>query len=251
MLPLISVIVPAYNEGLYIETTLRSLSNQSMDRQVYEIIVVDGSSNDETVDIASCYADKVIVQSGKGIGQARNEGAASSRGEILVHTDSDVLAPHAWLERLYSLMIGGAVAVCGPYYPLEPSLSSSLEFAFMNVSSLLHRFGVVVTRGTNTVVRKRAFHQVGGYSDIPVLDDVELGYRLKRVGKVVCSQEAATWTSTRRFRKNGFLATNLSWIKGDMIIMTWWRLREDYARQDYLHTAVNRQCLKSRTGTSC
>jgi len=67
---------------------------------------------------------------------------------------------------------------------------------------------------------------------MPVLDDVELGYRLKKVGKVVCSREQRYGLQQEGSERMGF-GNELSWIKGDIMIITGWRYKEDYARQEY------------------
>jgi len=101
----VSVVIPAYNEESYIGACLNSLANQTLDRRDYEIVVVDGGSEDETVDIAREYADNVIIQHSKGVGGARNDGVEVSSGEIVAMTDADIILPCNWLEE--SAMISG------------------------------------------------------------------------------------------------------------------------------------------------
>src|SRR3989338_6063469 len=72
--PQISVVIPAYNEALYIEPCLKSLENHTLNRNKYEIIVVDGNSTDKTREIARKYADFVLTETEKSVGKARNRG---------------------------------------------------------------------------------------------------------------------------------------------------------------------------------
>jgi len=86
---MISVIVPTYNEEKNIERCLKSLENQTIPRNKFEVIIVDGQSKDRTVEIAKKYADKVIQQKSKGVGGARNDGVEIARGNIIAVTDAD------------------------------------------------------------------------------------------------------------------------------------------------------------------
>ena len=80
--PLVSAIVPAYNEAAHIEMCLTSLKNQTYPR--IEIICVDDGSTDTTKTIASLYADFVISLTHQGPAHARNTGANRAKGDILL-----------------------------------------------------------------------------------------------------------------------------------------------------------------------
>src|SRR5512139_3857761 len=95
---MISVVVPSYNEEKNIAACLESLSNQTIARDEYEIIVVDGNSKDRTREIAAQYADLVFIQTSRKVGGARNDGAQKAKGEILATTDADSIIPRDWLE---------------------------------------------------------------------------------------------------------------------------------------------------------
>jgi len=68
---MISVVIPTYNEEKNIERCLRALEEQTIPREDFEIIVVDGQSSDRTIEIAQRYADRVIQQVSEGVGGAR------------------------------------------------------------------------------------------------------------------------------------------------------------------------------------
>src|SRR3990172_3737337 len=88
---MISIIIPTYNEENYIEKCLKSLSNQTLPRNKYEIIIVDGGSKDRTIDIARKYVDKVIRQKSKGVGGARNDGVNAAKYGVIATTDADFI----------------------------------------------------------------------------------------------------------------------------------------------------------------
>jgi len=216
----ISVIVPTYNEEKGIEATLKSLSRQTLPRSEYEIIVVDGNSGDRTREVAARLADRVILQTGRGVGGARNDGAAVAKGRIVVHTDGDALFREDWLETIRSLFKGGVVCVCGPDSPREAEGRYRAFYGIINAFSYLCSLaGLTWTRGTNTAVRRDAFIAVGGYSDLPILDDGELGMRLKKVGRLVYSQKVGVKVSMRRFKKQGIPSLFALWLKSDLMMV--------------------------------
>ncbi|RLE48909.1 MAG: glycosyltransferase family 2 protein [Candidatus Methanomethylicota archaeon] len=231
-----TVVIPTYNEEKFIERCLKSLCSQTVSRSEYEIIVVDGYSTDKTREIAAKYADKVIYQVSKGVGGARNDGAKEAKGEILVFTDADVIFPRDWLEKILSYFekANDVIAVCGPDEPLERSGKLVTFYKLVNsFSKLLHRMGIVGTRGTNTAVRRDVFFKIGGYTDYPLCDDVELGLRLRKLGKVVYSDEVKVLMSARRFNKYGILRVLKEWVKGDVMLLLGRRTVGSYARQSY------------------
>lgn len=216
----VSVVVPTYNEERGIEATLRSLSSQTIPRSAYEIIVVDGHSTDRTREVAARLADRVILQIGRGVGGARNDGAAVARGRIIVHTDGDAVVPPDWLENILSLFRGDIVCVCGPDSPREAEGRYRALYGIFNAFSYLaSKVGFIWTRGSNTAVRRDAFMVVGGYSDLPILDDGELGLRLRKVGRLVYSPRVRVKVSMRRFKKQGIRSLFTLWLKNDIIML--------------------------------
>ncbi|GFP39342.1 glycosyltransferase EpsH, partial [Candidatus Hakubella thermalkaliphila] len=97
---MISVVVPAQNEEKYIRNCLDSLRNQSLDRNQYEIIVVDNASTDRTPYIAEGMGARVISQPQKGVAMARQTGSMPARGGIMASTDAASAVAPARLEVL-------------------------------------------------------------------------------------------------------------------------------------------------------
>lgn len=216
----VSVIVPTYNEEKGIEATLGSVSRQTLPRSEYEIIVVDGNSSDRTREVAARHADRVVLQTGKGVGNARNDGAAVAKGRIVVHTDGDALVPEDWLRTIVSLFGQGVVCVCGPDSPREAEGRYRALYGMFNAFSRIASLaGLTWTRGSNTAVRRDVFAAVGGYSDLPILDDGELGLRLKKVGRVVYSPRVGVKVSMRRFKKQGVSSLFGLWLKNDLLML--------------------------------
>lgn len=100
---LISIIIPAYNEGRYIGQCIESLIKQTVKN--FEIIVIDDGSTDDTKKIAENFDVSVISIFHAGPGQAKKEGIKFTRGEILVFFDADMYAAHDYIEKLIQPII--------------------------------------------------------------------------------------------------------------------------------------------------
>lgn len=198
---MISVIVPALNEAPHIEGSLRSLCNQSIKRDSYEIIVVDGRSSDCTVSIAERYSDNVIIQSNPGIGGARRDGAMLAAGDLLAFTDADTIVPPNWLE-IIERNLGKYDASTGPilfpYHNLKTDILRSWR-KFYSVLTILNFYYII---GGNMAVRAETYRQIGGHSNISLLDDYDLSLKLFQSGYTTTYDiEQEVYTSPRRMEK--------------------------------------------------
>ncbi len=232
----VSVVIPTYNEESGLEAFLSQFASQTLPREDFEIIVVDGDSTDATREIASRYADRVIRQQSKGIGGARNDGAAVSKSPVIATTDADVALPRDWLERILGWFEDpDVVAVCGPDGPIEDGLKAQVTFLFLRaLIRAFARLGVYTTGGGNSAFRRDVFQRIGGYRSLPHSDDVEIAFRLKREGLVVYDPGLFVRVSTRRMEKNGYMSTLLTWLKGDLKVMFGGQIEDSsYARQNY------------------
>lgn len=96
--PLVSVIIPVYNEEKYLAFCLESLKNQTY--SPFEIIIVDDGSRDKSISIAKKFDVFILQQEHKGPGVARNFGARKAQGEILVFADADMKYQKDYIEKL-------------------------------------------------------------------------------------------------------------------------------------------------------
>ena len=102
MRPKLSVVIPMYNEERYLKRCLDSLLNQT--QKIYEIILIDDGSTDDTIKIAKQYKKKcrliILKQEHKGPGAARNYGSSKAHGKILILVDADMLFNKDYLKHL-------------------------------------------------------------------------------------------------------------------------------------------------------
>lgn len=232
---MISIVVPTYNEEKNVGRCLESLLRQTIPKKDYEIIVVDGHSKDKTVSIAKKYADKVIYQTSKGVGGARNDGVKISKYDLIATTDADCVIPENWLEVIIeNLSKDRIVCVYGQQKPLEDSFKNRFGLKCYNL--LMHTmyfFNIYMTVGANMAFRKKDFLELGGYKSYSAGDDFEIPLRLRKKGKIGFSTKMEVWFSMRRYEK-GAIIPILNWFLN--FLKSKYNLRiniESYTQKEY------------------
>jgi glycosyltransferase involved in cell wall biosynthesis len=212
---MISVVIPSFNEEERIKNCLESLSRQTITRDQYEIIVVDGGSADRTREIAGGYADMVFIQTSPKVGGARNDGALKAKGEILVTTDADTYLPPDWLERISRGFADPAVVMLyGPVKPIEKTMKNRAYLFMANGFALIgYLTGTVLfTLGCNSAFRRDSFIQAGMYRVSDAGDDLEIAVRMKQLGKVRFERKLWVGFSMRRYDQFGALKSIYEWF---------------------------------------
>lgn len=235
--PRITVVIPTYNEEKNIRRALSKLNHQSIPREDYEVIIVDGDSTDRTIEIAELLGAKVVKQRGKGIGGARNDGFIAAKAEFVATTDADCIVPNQWLQSfLEDFQDPQVVAVTGPNGPIEKNWKAKvLYFILRCFGQGVTLFKIFGTTGTNSAFRRRAFLECGGYKSLPYVDDVEIGSRIKKFGKIVYDTRTYVNISVRRLEQKGYFNVILKWLKGDIYIFLKREIKttEKYEKQNY------------------
>lgn len=202
--PLVSVVIPAYNEAQYLTRALQSIRNQ--DFQNFELIVVNNNSTDKTVEIAESFGAKVIFEPQRGVGFARQAGFLEANGKIIATTDADTILPPNWLSRIVDEFekSENLVAFGGLYTLYSGPLTARLAFFyFAHPAWTLDKIfsGGWGLPGVNLAVRKEAFLKVGGFKpELSLGEDAEISRRLKKIGKVLLDPRFLVQTSGRRYR---------------------------------------------------
>lgn len=239
------MIVPARNEAAGILETLQSLVNQSYPRHLFEIIVIDDHSTDATPDLVQSLNNPQIKffhlreylqgqQANAYKKLALGLGIQKAKGELIVTTDADCLAPTNWLLLIAS------------YYEKNPCKFIAAPVNFFQEKNLLEKFqsldfmGMMLLtgagirtglfhmcNGANLAYPKQVFEEVNGFQGIDHLasgDDLlllhkiaarypgEIGF-IKNVEATVCTQAKATWTS--------FLQQRLRWATKSSSYQEW------------------------------
>lgn len=211
--PRLSIIIPVLNEEAHITATLLSL--QPMRQRGHEVIVVDGGSSDATVALAQPLADHVTL-SEKGRACQMNAGAEQARGTVLWFLHADTLVSHDSDQHLIKALMNSS-AVWGRF-DIRLSGHHPLLLLIARMMNLRSCITGIATGDQGIFVHRNAFITVGAYPDQPLMEDIALSRRLKKISKPLCIRKSLV-TSSRRWESRGILRT--------MLLM--WRLRLLYA----------------------
>lgn len=180
--PIISIIIPAYNEEKYLPEGLTAIKT-AMKRVTFavEVIVVDNGSTDRTSQIAKDWGAKVVYESVHKIARVRNTGVKSACGEIILTVDADSKMHPNTLKTVYELMqneeiIGGSVRVILN----EKSLKAFIAVLLLRI--IVH--GLMQLGGGIYFCRKRDFDAIGGFNEeLYAAEDLDFAAKLKSLGK--------------------------------------------------------------------
>ncbi|MBW2192772.1 MAG: TIGR04283 family arsenosugar biosynthesis glycosyltransferase [Deltaproteobacteria bacterium] len=197
----ISVVIPAVNEANSIRKTLTGIGTAN----IREIIVVDGGSTDDTVSLARSLGAKVLTGS---LSRARqmNRGGAAASGSILLFLHADTRLPVQFDEQIIKAL--GKPHVAGGAFELRidsplPALRRIERLANWRSRQFQMPYG-----DQGIFMTRERFRQMGGFPDIPIMEDFEMIRRLKKAGDVI-TLDVPVYTSARRWERVGVLKTTL------------------------------------------
>ncbi|MGQ0555152.1 MAG: TIGR04283 family arsenosugar biosynthesis glycosyltransferase [Nitrospiraceae bacterium] len=203
----ITVVIPTLNEEKNLPRTLACLSTAAL----REIIIVDGGSTDSTVSLAEEFCARTlnarIIMSSRGRARQMNEGAKASQGEILLFLHADTQLP-AQAGPIIELALSMHHSAVGGRFNVRfdnPSGWGRVISFFMNRRS---RLTGIATGDQALFVRRHVFERLGGFSEIPLMEDIEFSSRLQQAGRTVSLRDAVI-TSFRRWETQGPLRTIL------------------------------------------
>jgi len=167
-----------------------------------EIIVVDGGSEDETVELATTHAR--TISGPRGRGEQMNLGAAHVGGDVLVFLHADTQLHAGYLSEMLRTLADPTVAGgCAPIIFDVPHRILSLYSWFSRTRFRFFHFG-----DGAIFVRRNVFEQLGGFHSIPIMEDLDFLRRMRRTGKVVLLTNPVL-TSSRRFVRRGIVINQL------------------------------------------
>ncbi len=205
----ISVIIPTFNEVSEIATALSCLSSVDVDSAGdVEVIVVDGGSTDGTVDVVRSHGAKLLSSPPGRAGQM-NAGAAAATGDVLLFLHADTRLPSGFAHHLRrTLDVSGAVA--GAFeFGIDAAASGRASLRLVERLANFRSRRMQMPYGDEAIfVRVDAFHEMGGFPDLPIMEDFELMRRLRRRGRIAIVPLPAV-TSGRRWLTQGVWRTTL------------------------------------------
>ncbi len=201
----VSVIIPTLNEQDNIANIVNDLKKQT--KKVDEIIVVDGSSTDKTIQIVERHKDVVLKKSIKGVGYQRNLGGKSAKGNLLIFLDADNRLEHNFIETATKHFMDHNLDIACPiYYPKSGNLITKLIYIFYNLMFLLFQSIAPSGAGMCILISKIHFQSINGFNDTLVFDDIDLVRRGARFGKFKIIPVILN-VSDRRFINDGIIRT--------------------------------------------
>lgn len=243
-LPKVSVLIPAHNEAVVIENTLKAMTRLHYPKEQLEVIVINDNSNDDTGAIARNMAkqypfirvvDTVPPYAGKGKSSALNFGFQASTGEYIVVYDADN-TPEP--EAVYHLVMGllndeKAGAMVGKFRVVNAK--KSLLTRFINIETITFQwmaqagrwfwFKMATIPGTNFAIRRSIIETLGGWDEQALSEDTELSIRVYDLGyyirffpaAITWEQEPETWRVWWRQRTR--------WARGNQYVVTKFLIR--------------------------
>ena len=212
--PDISIIIPVLNEPGTIQSTLESLAYQCTEKTV-EIVVVDADPVEGTlkaIDVKNLSGPLLkIATSDKGRGIQMNKGAELASGPILLFLHADTLLPGGGIDAVFSVLqnqdlVGGA-------FDLGIRSNRWGYHIIETVASTRSRITRLPYGDQAIFLRKKYFHMLGGYSPIPIMEDVDIMQRIKKRGDTIEIINKRVQTNPRRWEKEGMVFGTLrNWI---------------------------------------
>ncbi len=203
MAPPLSIVIPVWREARNLDALLAGLIADFGDD---EIIVVDGGSDDGSGEVVRRFPRVTFLESPRGRARQMNAGARTAKGMILLFLHADTrLPPGARAAILDGLR---DEAVVGGRFDVRfdnPGPAFRMIAVLMNRRS---RLSGISTGDQAIFVRRSVFEALGGYAEIPLMEDVELTRRLKRAGRLAALRLRVT-TAARKWEQEGVVRTIL------------------------------------------
>lgn len=211
---MISIIILAYNEAACIQAVISELKNQHFLGE-YEIILADGGSIDATVALARRQGVR-IVNARKGKALQMNDAVKIANGAVLFFVHADMEFPKNTLETIQKNIdagfdAGGFANVFKNHNDKIKSLGNWVNFRFLDRREQSDK-GLFY--GDNGIfVRTTVFNALGGFKEVPIMEDYDFSVRLKEMGyTTVKIKEISIVVSERRHVKAGFFKTRFQWV---------------------------------------
>ncbi|MEM3511018.1 MAG: DUF2064 domain-containing protein [Nitrososphaerales archaeon] len=201
----LSIIIPTLNEEFWVRSALKSIDK---DNHEVEVILVDGGSEDNTLQAAANLVDKVVVLGKASRKMQENIGAFGARGKILLFLHADMVLQKRAVEEVIKsfqdkAVVAGSLDV---FYDPPRTRYNFVKSVRLMISKIFNLHGV----GAAFCVRRDLFYQLGGFDENCMEEGVALSQKLKKVGRLI-TVKAPVIVSARRFEKKGFIRTLILW----------------------------------------
>jgi glycosyltransferase involved in cell wall biosynthesis len=221
MITQLSIVIPAYNEAQFLPRLLESLAQQQFTGEL-EVIVVDGSSTDDTVAVASSYksliGDLHVIEAGRDVGRQRNIGAARSHNPYLLFLDADVILPLGALNALSAKVKSGKPFIATVFHISDPmNLRTRAALCVLYTLMMIARLAKCPVMSGDFLLTTRQTHDqlAHGFAEGFLLgEDTDYGLRCVRAGaRYHFYWSVSVIASDRRAREIGRLRLIFVWAR--------------------------------------
>ena len=205
--PAISIVVPALDEAANLSWLLPDLASRWPEA---EVVVADGGSTDGTAALLAQHRTVRLIAARRGRGRQMNAGASATNGAALLFLHADTRLPAGALEAIEQALRDPAV-VGGRF-----DVSFDTRVAVLRVVAWLmnarSRLTGIATGDQTIFVRRTVFDAMGGFPELPLMEDIAFSARLKRRGRLACLRLRVS-TSARKWEREGPIRTiALMWL---------------------------------------
>lgn len=197
----VSVIIPVYNE----ETTINDfVSNVADVMEDAEVIFVDGGSTDATVSILKRILpdSQQLIETGKGRAHQMNEGARASKGDALMFLHADCVPPKDMVSEVKRVLAYANWGCFGVKFDDHDPLMKICQI----ISNNRIHDRKVVFGDQGIFIKRELFEEIGGFPEIPIMEDYQLSLTLKEKGEKIGVARGLITTSSRRYHEGGKLS---------------------------------------------
>jgi len=226
--PLMSILVPAYNEEKVIQLTIESLLNTKYPKK--EIIVIDDGSTDRTLEIARKYKDqiKVLHKENGGKASALNHGLAFAKGDIVTIVDADTILGRSALMNIAKGFTNENIAAVAGNIKIRNKVNwltwcQALEYlsGIQIMRRALDYFGAItIVPGALGAFKKKSLVEAGTYHKATIVEDFDATLKILKSGVVVsASTKAVAYTQAPETLRD-FYNQRKRWYRGNLQVMT-------------------------------
>lgn len=221
-----SIIIPTLNEEKSLPRLLRSLAKQTY--REFEVIVVDGSSDDETLKRAKEFTAQlpsltITTSRKRNVGEQRNIGAVNAKGKYLVFFDADVQIPPTFLAKInMHIEKEKSFFITTWLRPDSHNHQDKLVVAVTNIGiETAQKIDKSFVAGFNIIVHRLVFEQMGGFDQNVVhAEDHDFSFRCHRAGiRLRILRQPRLVMSLRRFRKEGYFAILKKYTRSSLYLL--------------------------------
>ncbi len=207
---MLSIIIPTLNEEDYLPKLLDSIKNQNPSD--YEVIVADGGSDDNTLNIIAKY--KCISVAGGSPARGRNNGAFHSKGDILFFVDADAVLPEKFFKKSLEEFHVRNLDVAS--FCLRPYPENRFEYFLINLfynKMIVFLENLLPHAAMGIIAKKEVFSRAKGFDEsIKLSEDHDFARRTAKFAKFGIIKSTEILTSTRRFKKDSWVITGIKFF---------------------------------------